>query len=230
MKTIGVLGGIGPQATMDFEQRIHRVSQRLIPQRFNSGYPPMVVLYVRHPPMLVGETGSARMPMQADPRLLESARRLGGLVDFLVIPCNSAHMLQAEIEQAAGRKVLSMIEVTLDDVRRREWKRVGVLGFGDPVVYTRPLSQRGVVCETIDAATRAAVDAAIFRLAEGREDSETKAVASKALADVRAKGVDGVILGCTELPVLLGQLADAQNLIDPLELLAEAAVKAAMDK
>ena len=40
MKTIGVLGGIGPQATMDFEQRVHAVSQALIPQYANTGYPP----------------------------------------------------------------------------------------------------------------------------------------------------------------------------------------------
>jgi aspartate/glutamate racemase len=41
MKTIGVLGGIGPQATMDFEQRLHQAPQRLIPRRGNSGYPPL---------------------------------------------------------------------------------------------------------------------------------------------------------------------------------------------
>ena len=39
MKTIGVLGGLGPQATMDFEERIHTVSQQLIAQHGNSGYP-----------------------------------------------------------------------------------------------------------------------------------------------------------------------------------------------
>ena len=50
MKTIGVLGGLGPQATMDFERRLHRVAQRLIAPRMNSGYPPMVVYYHRHAP------------------------------------------------------------------------------------------------------------------------------------------------------------------------------------
>ena len=43
MKTIGVLGGLGPQATMDFEARVHRESQRRIPPRMNGGYPPMIV-------------------------------------------------------------------------------------------------------------------------------------------------------------------------------------------
>ena len=50
MKRMGVLGGISPQATMDFEARVHRVSQRLVPQMWNSGYPPMVVWYHRRLP------------------------------------------------------------------------------------------------------------------------------------------------------------------------------------
>ncbi|MFZ4663434.1 MAG: hypothetical protein ACOYNY_40890 [Caldilineaceae bacterium] len=57
MKTIGVLGGIGPQATMDFEQRLHQAAQRLIPRRGNSGYPPLVVYYHRRPPVLIVRRG-----------------------------------------------------------------------------------------------------------------------------------------------------------------------------
>ena len=51
MKTMGVLGGISPQATMDFEARVHQVSQRLIPQDRNAGYPPMVVWFHRRLPI-----------------------------------------------------------------------------------------------------------------------------------------------------------------------------------
>ena len=50
MMTIGVLGGLGPQATMDFEARVHRVAQELIAPNVNSGYPPMVVYYYRFVP------------------------------------------------------------------------------------------------------------------------------------------------------------------------------------
>ncbi len=61
MKTIGVLGGLGPQATMDFEQRVHHVAQGLVPPQGNSGYPPMVVYYCRHPPVLVDATGHPQL-------------------------------------------------------------------------------------------------------------------------------------------------------------------------
>src|SRR5262245_1830357 len=109
MKTIGILGGIGPQATMDFEVRLHRVAQRLIPQHWNSGYPPIVAIYLRHPPFVLDENHAPIVPWQADPRLLEAAAKLGTLCDFLVITSNGTHVFQPQIEQAAGRRVLSMI-------------------------------------------------------------------------------------------------------------------------
>jgi hypothetical protein len=145
VRTIGVLGGLGPQATMVFEVRVHHVAQHLIPPNRNGGYPPMVVYYCRHAPFLLTDKGTPQLPLRPDPRLLEAAKRLGGLADFLVITTNGPHLLQAEIEQAAGRKVLSMVEATLEEVRR-QWKRVGVLGLDDPVIYTEPLGWLGIAC------------------------------------------------------------------------------------
>ena len=112
LKTIGVLGGLGPQATIDFETRIHQVAQRLTSPHGNLGYPPMLVYYYRHPPMIVNADFTPRFPLQPDPRRLEAARHVGTLVDFLVITANSPHRFQEQMEQAAGRTVLSMIAVT----------------------------------------------------------------------------------------------------------------------
>ena len=109
MKTIGVLGGLGPQATMDFEARVHVVSQRLIPGRGNQGYPPMVVYYHRRTPVVTTEDRAPLRPLQLDPLLLDAARRLGEWVDLLVITSNGVHRLQREIEEArrAGAQAVS---------------------------------------------------------------------------------------------------------------------------
>jgi aspartate racemase len=222
MKTIGVLGGISPQATMDFEQRFHAVAQRRIPQRANSGYPPLVVYYHRGAPVLVDDQGP-----RLDPRFLDAARRLGAWADFLVITANAPHLHAPEIEQAAGRPVLSMVALSVDEVRRRGWARVGLLGLCDPVVYRQPLDQLGLAHETLSEPERAPLDAAIFALMEGRVDAATRAVARTAVATLRARPVNGVILGCTEIPLLLGDEAAAPDLLSPLDLLAEAAVLAA---
>ena len=74
---------------MDFEARVHRVAQRLLPPNGNGGYPPMVVYYCRHPPVLMTDTGTPQSPFRPDPRLLEAAKRLGGPADFLLIPSNA---------------------------------------------------------------------------------------------------------------------------------------------
>jgi aspartate racemase len=228
MKTIGVLGGISPQATMDFEQRFHAVAQRRIPQRGNLGYPPLVVYYHRGAPVLVDEQGHPLVPRQLDPRFLDAARRLGAWADFLVITANGPHLFLPEIEQAAGRPVLSMVALALDEVRRRGWTRIGLLGLGDPLVYRQPLDELGLAHETLNEPERAPLDAAIIALMEGRVDPAARAVARAAVATLRARPVDGVILGCTEIPLLLGAAAAAPDLLSPLDLLAEAAVRAAL--
>ena len=230
MKRMGVLGGISAQATMDFEARVHRISQRLVPQEFNAGYPPMVVWYHRRLPVCLGPDGRPLLPMRVDPQLIDAAAWLGKGVDFLVIPCNAAHVGLAEIRDAAGCPVLSMIDAALEEVARRGWRRVGVLGFRTaPPVYTEPLRQRGIACETIDATRQGRLDAGIQALMEGREGAAEADAARAAVATLRAAPVDGLVLGCTEIPLLLGDAAESRDLVSPLALLAEAAVRFAID-
>ena len=229
MKTIGVLGGIGPQATMDFEHRLHRAAQRLIPPNGNSGYPPMFVCYLRHPPVRVSESGQTILPIQANPAMFDRAKELGALVDFLVITSNGVHLFKDEIERAAGKPVLSMIDLTLAEIKLRGWTRVGVLGMGEPVVYTRPMKKLGIRSEILDADSREQLNRAIIRLMEGRENDETLATTRRSIQMLRERKVDGIILGCTELPLLLrAEDLVASDLLDPLALLAESAVMRSM--
>jgi aspartate racemase len=189
----------------------------------------MVVHYCRHPPVLVAEDGRALPPLRPDPRLLEAARRVGAVADFLVVISNGAHVLAADIERAAGRPIVSMVDATVTEVLRRGWRRAGVLGLGEPFVYTRPLMEMGIGCATVDGDARNALDAAIFRVMEDGDGPAEAAAAGRAVDLLRARGVDGVIPGCTEIPLLLGEAADAQDLVNPVQLLAEAAVREAVE-
>jgi aspartate racemase len=229
MKTIGVLGGIGPQATMDFEARVHRESQRRIPKHANAGYPPMVVCYHRAPPIIVDERGHPVRPLQIDPAFLRAAERLRGSADFLVIPSNTPHVFKDQIERASGLPLLSILDVTLAEVRSRGWKKIGVVGMGDPTFYTSRLAEMGLGFETLDPALRDRVDGAVIRLMEGSEDADCRLVAREAVAVLRERGVDGIILGCTEIPLLLGADAEAADLVNPAQLLAQAAVARALE-
>jgi aspartate racemase len=230
LKTIGVLGGMGPQATMEFEAQVHAVSQRLIPQRSLAGYPPMLVWYCRHAPVLRTESGAPVLPYQPDPRLLEAARIVGAHADFLVITSNGANRFREAIEQAAGRPLLSMAELTLAEVQRRNVRSLGVLELQQRRLYGELLAPRGIEPIYIPEHVQAPLDRAIHALNEGHVEPESRAAAHDAVEHLRAQGVEVIVLGCTEIPLLLGKDAETPALIDPLRLLAEAAVQRAMDR
>jgi aspartate/glutamate racemase len=63
---------------------------------------------------------------------------------------------------------------------------------------------------------------------EGRDDENDRAIMLEAITDLRNKKVHGIIPGCTEIPLLLGKEMDAADLVNPAQLLAEAAVKYAL--
>jgi len=229
LKTVGVIG-FGPQATIDFEQRFHLEAQKQWqgPQDFLSGYPPLAVYHCRHAPLALQKDGRPVAPARPDPRLLEAARRLGAWCDFLVITANFPHLFSAELESVSGKPLLSMIDLALQEVQRRGWKRVGVLGMGDPTVYTTRLVTLGIQCETIGMTLRSELDRAIRAVMEGRDNRASTVVARQAVSDLRARHVDGIVLGCTEIPLLLRETANSPDLLDPLGLLARAAVREAM--
>jgi aspartate/glutamate racemase len=225
MKAVGVLGGLGPQATMLFESLVHAAAQRSIPQSVHTGYPPMIVSYFRGVPFVANADGTPEMPLRPSSHFLAAAADLGRSADFLVVTSNFLHVFQAEIELAAGREMLSMIDLALEQVTQRGWKRVGVLGFRDPFVYTEPLRAAGVVTETVAGEQRTQLDAAIQEVMEGRAEAGSVHAAESALQELRRRGVDGTILGCTEIPILLDHPAADSDLIDPLPLLAAATVE-----
>jgi len=155
--------------------------------------------------------------------------RLGALADFLVITSNGVHMMQGPIQEAAGRPVLSMIEITLAEVRRRELRKVGVLEYFGSGVYQRPLEQLGIPYVVVPEDQQSRLNHAIHAYSEGRPTATDRQVTEDAVAWLREQGADGIILGCTELPLLLGPALDAPDLINPGALLAEAAVRHAME-
>jgi aspartate racemase len=107
-----------------------------------------------------------------------------------------------------------------------------VPGFGDPIVYTAPLDAMGISYETLPpepGGLRDQLDRAILALMAGQSGPEESRIAAQAVDTLRTRNVDGIILGCTEIPLLLGAAADAPDLLNPLQLLAEAAVRHALD-
>src|SRR5712691_3891206 len=73
------------------------------------------------------------------------------------------------------------------EIARRQWGRVGVLGMGDPLVYTQPLRAGGIATETIDGEPRKRLEGAILKLMEGRDDADSVRAAREAVGELRRR-------------------------------------------
>ena len=233
MKTIGVLAGLAaPQATLDFESAVYRISTKLIPSHFTTGYPPMIVIHFREVPFKM-EDGSFVFPVEPNPNLLTTTKTLGEHCDFWVMVANAPHIFRESLEKASGKKFLSMIDVTIEEVRKRRLKKVGIIVIGLSLkdrLFQTPLDALGIQWEVIPDDLADDIDKSVFKVMGGEDPKILRRPVVKAVKYLRDRNTDGIILGCTEIPLLLGNKAGEKDLINPSQLLAEAAVRFAISK
>lgn len=228
MKTIGILGGMGPQATIDFEQKIHEVSKKLIPQHINQGYPPMVVYYYRNDPRAAIDYDVPTEHLEVNKKMLEVVKKLGTHADFLVIPSNTPHFFKKQIEESSGLPLLSIVDVTMEEVISQHPKSVGVLSIGDTLrheLYQKPLEKNGITPIAIPDEFAEKLDKSVWKIMEGETPKSVSAPLYEAISYLQERNVDLIILGCSEIALMLD---DTSSFVDPIQLLAEKAVEYAI--
>lgn len=225
---VGVIGGVGPAATVCFLDLVvrHTAAER------DQDHVDLVVLQHSTIPdrtaYILGRSQENPGPvMAADARRLE---RLG--VGFVVVPCNTAHHFTDEVAAAVGVPVLSIVDETADEVAARPGvARVGVLATSGTLaarVYQRALETRGLQPLVPDDADQDVVMGIIYDQVKAGRPADV--VALHGVADrLRARGADVVVLGCTELSVVAAAhdlLAD-DRYVDSLDVLARRTVERA---
>lgn len=199
----------------------------------NEGYPQLLVSYMTHAPMVLNEDGTIPDVLTPDPRLLEEAAYLGQRADFITIPSNTPHFFAGAIAEYAKKEVLNMVDLVLEELKRRKAKKVGLIGFGPTLqsrLYQDGLDAVEIECVTCDNEYIDPIDQAIGDVMEGKINANCYEVAWACSYLFERHKVDAVILGCSELPFLSGLVADTRKLINPVALLAAAAVERAIEE
>jgi len=230
VKTIGIIGGLGPQATIDFEERLHKVSQKLIKKYRNEGYPPIITYFFRKPPIKLTKNGTVVIPLRPSTDFLKIIKKVANLANFLVVPSNTPHVFAKEIEKVSGKKFLNMIDLTIDEIKKLNFKKVGILAIGHTLssgLYQKKLDEIHVSWITVDQSFEQKLDNAIFLLMEGNPKPLEK-ITNEAIKILREQEAEAIILGCSELPLAIDWTRKMKNLINPVDLLAEAAIKESM--
>ena len=148
LRSVGIVGGMGQWATLDILERLLQASVSFpIPQYGNRGYPKINVTMLNKAPMLLNADGSYPEILTPSPELLAAAQYIGEQSDLLIVTSHTAHLFADKIERAAGKTLVSMVAVTVDEVKRRGIKNVGLLAIGltvDKKLFQSPLESLGI--------------------------------------------------------------------------------------
>lgn len=205
-KVVGILGGMGPEATVDLMRRLIRLTPALddidhircivdnnpkVPSRIAA---------------IIEGTGESPAPCLAD-----MARRLEAWgADFLVIPCNTAHYYYSEVQAAVRIPVLHMIHLVVDTVVEQipGVRKAGLLA--SPAVritglYEESFKARGVQVIYPEPFEEERVLKVIGDIKAGRTGEDVRKVLVDVVANVASQGAEVGIIACTELGVIADQ-------------------------
>ncbi|MEO8113187.1 MAG: amino acid racemase [Phenylobacterium sp.] len=214
--TLGVLGGMGPAATLDFLAKL----QAFTPVEREQDH--LRVIVDINPKASEGDLpGVGPGPVLAE---IEGALRGAG-ADLLAIACNTAHAHADLIQRASGLPLVDMIETASAAARETGAMRVGVLGGrGALKLYREYLAAQAISLVSLPPERQAAFMAVLEKIKTGDLGlgvrRELQGLASALVAD----GAEAIIAGCTEVPLALRPQDCRVELIDPTELLARRCV------
>jgi aspartate racemase len=200
--TVGLVGGLGPESTIDYYRRILEAWEGI--DSFTS--PSIVIdsLDVRKALHLVGTDRAALAEY-----LLSSLRRLAGAgVDFIAMTANTPHIVFDELAARSSVPLVSIVEVCAEEARRRGLARMALLGTRftmEASFYPAVCARRGLVVVTPKEADRAWIhERYVGELLKGEFRDDTRERFISFVRRLKAEeSIDGDILGGTELPLLL---------------------------
>lgn len=227
-KKIGILGGMSPESTVEYYRHI----THLYTERFGDyGYPEIIIYSISFQ-QYVDWFSQERWDLVAH-GLGESAQKLESAgADFIIIATNTMHLVIDQIQDSVKIPILSLLDATGEAVLARKMKTVGLLGTSftmEKTFYRNALIKKGISVLVPDAEDRKYVNDVIFnKLVAGKINARSQAEFVKIIKKLANQGAEGVILGCTEIPLLVTETDAGVPLFNTTTIHAEAALNYAI--
>lgn len=229
MKTLGLIGGMSWESTIPY----YRIINEEVRDRLGGLHSAKIILYSVEFDE-IEKLQSAGEWERAGEILGEAAQALEAAgADFIVICTNTMHKVADQIASYIEIPVLHIADATADELEQRHICRVGLLGTKYTMLhdfYRKRLSSRGIETVIPDHTDAEMINAIIFNelcIGEIRDESRSKCL--EIIDKLRKKGAEGVILGCTELGLLMSRDDIDMPVFDTTVIHAEKAAELAME-
>lgn len=221
-KMIGVIGGMGPLATLNFERKLFLHIQATKDQDF-----PQVISFNNSqiPDRTAALLGLGPSPV---PELVKTARALiSSGAEILCLPCNTSHVWLGQIQAQIDMPIVNMVDEVCNEAARIGVQRIGLLATTGTVrsgLYLKALKQRGIGLLNVPQQMQNNTMDAIYGIKKGQLDRPWTLL-NQAIKWLVTHGSQAVILGCTELPLVLQDYE--VPMVDSANVLAKSVVKQA---
>jgi aspartate racemase len=167
--------------------------------------------------------------------MLSSANKLKKIgADFLICPDNTIHKAMKFVRPWSPLPFLHIAEIVAGEAKQRGFRKIGLTGtkyLVDSEVYPEKLEALGLQFERPSEAERVEVNRIIFEeLVYGKFKPEAVAYFQKVIGNLKSQGCDAVVLGCTEIPLIMNDQNSPLPTLDSTRLLARAALKHALER
>ncbi|MDR5874602.1 aspartate/glutamate racemase family protein [Halomonas sp. CUBES01] len=224
MKTTGLLGGMSWEST----QTYYRMLNQGVAEQLGGFHSAKIVLYSVDFAEIETLQRQGDWEAMADILANAACSLAAAGADFLVIGTNTMHKVAAEVEAASGLPLLHIAEATADILAQQGIDRVGLLGTQftmEQPFYRQRLEARGIEVIVPEPEQREVIHRVIYQeLCRGTINPASKEAYLDVVATLSARGAQGVILGCTEIGLLINQSDTPVALFDTTEIHAQRAV------
>ena len=227
-KVVGILGGMGPEATADFFAKVIAIT----PARKDQDH---LRIIIDNNPKIPDRTAAILTEDRSlFPVLLETARNLvKARADFIVMPCNTAHYFYEDLATEIAIPILHMINEVAHTVSTSlpGCERLGLIATTGTVAsnsYQKQFQESGVEVIVPDTQSQAKVMDAILNIKAGQARARARREVIKAANLLIEREVQALVLGCTDVPLVVKTNDFPVPLFDSTEVLAEATVRFAM--
>jgi len=227
VKTIGIVGGIGPESTIDYYRLLLARAHELGGVKSAQVVINSVDYWELRRLLDVGDDAGL-----ADLLVREVDALAGAGAGLAIIAANTPHMVFDRVEPRAALPLVSIVQATRDAAEARGLKRLGLLGTkytAQARFFPDVFAERGleIVMPPLDDIMYVH-EKYVGELVEGRFLDSTREGLVAVMDRLRARGVDGVILGGTELPLILRGVRYELPLLDTTQIHVDATLQAAL--
>lgn len=220
-KTIGIIGGVGPQASRYLYDKIMDLAQKKYKAKNNDDFPELI-LYSIPVPDFISNKNNIPKAMRMFKKVIVDLNKVQ--VDYIVIVSNTVHLLIDEFRKLSSIEFISMIETVVNKVKADKRKRIGLLA--SPVAIRSGLYKKLLTKENIDLIypeekDQERVEEMIRAVIAGTNNGSLKKEYIKIIQKLFDRGTEAIILGCTELPLAINYEAINNRVYNSVDILAE---------